>query len=268
MEVVEHKTLEGRYTYPMLFKLKSEIFLFVRDQPKEKKGGDLLVFRSSDDFSSKTVVISSKNNEVIYAAIPFFGEEEILVSYAIHRYEDGSMRDFYVASFDLNFQGKWACDLNHLIEDAFYNRPTAIAKKDSKILVGTSYFDEASFGDAEKTVFHQKNRVLIVEGKTGNCDSFHKAYEKEVEAPYYNTDVHINEDLDFIFFGKSEYFSNLNLDGCFLGEHNIYPRFIDSGLLVFARMNRDHYNIRNFSNSLYICKSVNSGFLSAIGITH
>ena len=260
MEIVEHKTLEGRYTYPMLFKLKGEIFLFVRDQPKEKYGGDLVVFKSSDGFSKHTVVISSKHNETIYAAVPFLDDKEILVSYAVHRYEDNSMRDFYVTSFDFNLQEKWACDLSRLVEGAFYNRPTAIAKKDSKILLGTSYFDKASLLMAQKKVFSQKNKVLIVEGEVDNCESFHTVHEKEVESPYYNTDVHINENLDFIFFGKSEYFSNLDLNGCFLGERNIYPRFVERGLLVFARMNRDFYNIINFDNSLHRCKSANEDF--------
>jgi len=262
MKVVESKTLKGSYTYPMFFKHKDVVFLFVRDYSGEKNGGDFVVFRSSDNFSKNTVVIPSKNSEVIYAAVPFIDDDGILIGYAIHRYADNSMRDFHVASFGFDFQEKWACNLTHLVEGAFYNRPTAIAKKDSKILLGTSYFDEASFLMAEKMVFSQKNRVLIVEWKTGNCESFHEVYEKEVEAPYYNTDVHINESLDFIFFGESDYFSNLNLDGCFLGVRNIYPRFVLRGFLVFARMNGDFYNIRSFDNSLYRCKSVGDGFYS------
>ncbi|PWF22167.1 hypothetical protein DD235_12355 [Corticimicrobacter populi] len=256
MDGAEHTILKGSYTYPALFDIKGEIILFSREQPAGKMGGDLVAYRASDGFSEKRILMESRDGEVVYAAIPFIADDEMLVAYALHRYSDQSMRDFHVASFGLKtWEKKWECDLGYLVEGAFYNRPTAIAKKDSRILVGTSFFDEAAFLKAETDVFSQENKVLLVEGSSESCASFHVVYERDVAAPYYNTDVNINENLDFVFFNADSYYSNLNLDGCFLDGRNIYPRMVGRKMLIFSRMNGARYNIRNFDNSLYVCRA-------------
>ena len=214
-----------------------------------------MVFRSSDRFQQKFVLMSSKPNEVIYAALPFIDDDKIIVTYALHKHKDQSMRDFYIAFFDKNFTISQECDLGFLVEGAFYNRPTAVAKRGPRVLLGTSWFDESSFLKAEQAIYSQKNTVVIVEGVEGDCDSFHKIYERTILAPYYNTDVSINKNLDFVFFGQKTYFSNINLGGCFLKGNNIYPRFVGPSMLLFARMNGDSYKIRNFDNSLYYCRA-------------
>lgn len=255
MHVVDHVKIAGNYTYPMLFDVEGVIWLIVREQPAGKNGGDLVVFKSTDGFEQKNIAISASADEVVYAAVPFIDENGIVITYALHKYKDQSMRDFYVDFFDLSFNKIQHCDLGSLVEGAFYNRPTAVSRQGARVLLGTSWFDEAAFSKAEHSVFGQRNTVVIAEGQTGECDSFEKVLERKVAAPYYNTDVHINENLDFIFFGERTYFSNLNFEGCFLDGKNIYPRMVGGDTLIFSRMNGAAYNIRDFDNSLYVCRA-------------
>lgn len=219
-----------------------------------------MLFRSSDGFSGKKIVVESQDGEVVYSAIPFVDDDGILISYALHKYKYQSMPDFYVSFFRHDLSIKWTCDLGGLVAGAFYNRPTGVAKKGDQILLGTSWFDQASFLDAEKSIFSQKNKVLIVSGTAGDCESFRTAYERDVLAPYYNSDVSIDEDMNFLFFDKKQYHSNLNLDGCFLDGNNIYPRLVANDALVFMRINNGTYDIRDLDNSLYICRSGFGGF--------
>lgn len=247
------KEVLGRYTYPRFLEYGSDVYLMSRLQLGGLRG-ELVVRQASDKFSTEQTILSSLEGEVVYAGQVAKSDMGMVVSYSVHSYKEARLIGWKVVEYDfINGAVIKSCDLsNFLGSEYFTNRPTGIGYKSGSVLVASSYFDEEDSVRAEEKVFSSKNRVLIVKGRLADCENFKIEHDGYARAPYYHTDIAVNQSLDWIYFDGERQVSNRFYFGCFKRDRMMYPSFHASGV-VYAVMNEGSYGIRNFKNSIVNC---------------
>lgn len=247
------KEVSGRYTYPRFLRYKDDVYLMSRLQSR-RMNGDLVVRKASDKFSTEQSILSSLDGEVVYAGQVARSDAGMVVSYSIHSYEKARLIGWKVVEYDFASNAVVrSCDLSGFLgAEYFTNRPTGIGYEDGRVLVASAYFNKEDSARAERRVFSSKNRILIVKGRLADCGDFKVEHDGYARAPYYHTDVAVNQSLDWIYFDRERQVSNRFYVGCFKRERMMYPSFHDSGV-VYAVMNQESYAIRNFNNSIVNC---------------
>lgn len=245
--------IAGRYTYPRFLEYKDDVYLMSRLQSRSMNG-DLVVRKASDKFSTERVVLSSLDGEVVYAGQVARSDVGMVVSYSVHSYEEARLIGWKVVEYDfISNAVVSSCDLSGFLgSEYFTNRPTGIGYKNGSVLVASSYFKKEESVRAQSKVFSSKNRVLIVKGRLADCADFKIEHDGYAQAPYYHTDIAVNQSLDWIYFDGERQVSNRFYVGCFKRDRMMYPSFHASGI-VYAVMNQESYGIRNFNNSIVSC---------------
>lgn len=247
------KVINGSYTYPRLIEWKDNVYLFTRLQLKGIKAGDFVVRSSNNDFSTERVVIKSVDGEVVYASRPTLSESGIYITYSLLRSSTRSLHGWQVVNYDPQ--------ANRIIEkynlaplldyNYFSNRPTAIAYKDGRLMVGTAFFADKQ--QVTSRFFSRQNTVMIVEKNIRELSDFVVRDANIVTAPYYHTSVAFDADLNWLYFDKSKVYSNMPLSNyCFNYLYMMYPNF-HKGDVYFAVVNDGYYEIRKFHNSIIRC---------------
>lgn len=247
------KEIPGAYTYPQLIIFSEEVLLLSRLQAT-KNSGDLVIRRAMDNFNSENIILQAKNGHVIYAGVPELTSSGILINYSIHSYKENRLIGWYTIKYDpLNAYVLSSCDFQAFLGTDYHsNRPTGIRQKDGQVMIGTSYFDKYNDSLPEYN-YNKRNSVIIIIGEDLDCSTFKIQHENIVRAPYYHTDITISKNLDYFYFDKDQFNSNLVIKDCFHHERMLYPNFINEGILYAAMNPNSHYEIRNFNNSLYFC---------------
>jgi len=253
------KTLSGNFTYPRFITTSKETFLFARKMYKKGKKwiGSLVAYRSSDDFNAETLILDTYPGSVIYASRPFYCKNTVYFTYATHDYATGNMSGLTIIGWDTKSE-KLVLNLdmsNYLDKNYFYNRPTGLAADDNKIVVATSFFDSKKNFKEEK-LYIRENTVLILEVDIANKDNItvNVLHKNRTKAPYYNTDVFIDKNFNWIYFDDNKTISNRTVsDKCFHHRYMMYPTIIDDAIL-YTKVNNDHYSIRDFNNSIIECQ--------------
>lgn len=247
------KEVAGRYTYPRFLEYGSDIYLVSRLQPSARSG-DLVIRQASDNFSAEQTVLSSLEGEVVYAGQVAKSDVGMVVSYSVHSYKERRLKGWNVVEYDfVNGAVIKSCDLGGFLgPEYFTNRPTGIGYKNGNVLVASSYFKKEDSDRAQMKVFSSKNRILIVKGRLTDCKTFKIEHDGEARAPYYHTDIAVNQSLDWIYFNGERHVSNRLYVGCFKKDRMMYPSFYASGV-VYAVMNKESYGIRKFNNSIVNC---------------
>ena len=247
--------LKGKYTYPRFIKGDKEVLLVVRNLEivKKIKYGNLVYFSNRDNFYKKTTIKKSLPDSVIYASRPFVSNDRIYFTYAEHFYKSGNMLGWKILLFDptANIITNEIDLSSFLGKDYFYNRPTSIALSQDKILVATSYFlKKQNFQEAKLHIW--KNEVLILEIDRNNRNK--KIIHKNISrAPYYNTDVFIDDKLNWLYFDKNTTLSNKMInEQCFNHKHMMYPSIFQESVF-YAKVNDGSYSIRDQNNSIIMC---------------
>lgn len=247
------KEVAGRYTYPRFLEYKGDVYLMSRLQSRSMNG-DLVVRKASDKFGTEQTILSSLDGEVVYAGQVARSDVGMVVSYSIHSYEEARLIGWKVVEYDFISNAVMSsCDLSGFLgSEYFTNRPTGIGYTNGSVLVASSYFKKEDSVRAQAKVFSSKNRVLIVKGRLADCENFKIEHDGYARAPYYHTDIAVNQSLDWIYFDGERQVSNRFYVGCFKRDRMMYPSFHASGI-VYAVMNQESYGIRNFNNSIVNC---------------
>ena len=252
-----YKHFKGRYTYPRFVKNGSELLLVVRNLEiiNKIKFGNLVYFSNKDDFSTKKTIKKSLPDSAIYASRPYVINNKIYFTYAEHFYKSGNMLGWKIIEFDqtANIITKEIDLSSYLGEKYFYNRPTAIALSKERILVATSYFlKKKDFKQANLYIWDNHVIILEIDRKDWSKKVIHKNISK---APYYNTDVYIDNQLNWLYFDKNTTLSNNMINKkCFNHEYMMYPNIFEKSV-YYAKVNNGYYSIRDQNNSIIVCSS-------------
>lgn len=251
-----YKHFKGSYTYPRFIKNGSDMQLVVRNLEIVNKirFGNLVYFSSKDNFRSKQIIKKSLPDSVIYASRPFVSNSKIYFTYAEHFYKSGNMLGWKILEFNPSKnQIVKEIDLSSFLENNyFYNRPTSIALTKGKLLVATSYFNKKEKFSKAK-LYTWENTVLILE--IDRNDLSKKTMHRSItNAPYYNTDVFIDDKLNWLYFDQNKTISNKKINKlCFNHEYMMYPNiFHDS--VYYVKVNDEHYSLRDQNNSIIMCQ--------------
>jgi hypothetical protein len=246
--------LRGRYTYPRFIAHGESIALLLRRQ--DSAGGRGLVLAHGDEFGDETTIVGASPGTTIYAGLPTSFRGGFLIAYSIQDDVQSRLRGLHLLRYNFRLGAvDGACDLSQLLgQNAFSNRPTGIGFNGKGMIIGTTVTDEANV--PETTVydnFLRTNTVMIIAGSgVDECDQFRVVESSRVAMPYYPTDVAVNDNLEYLYFGADKVHTNVKADGCFEAPRKLYPRFAPSGIL-YASMNMG-YAIRDFHNSLIWCQ--------------
>ena len=252
------KKINGRYTYPRLFKSRGVVNLLARLQPEGIKGGDFVFRTSSDNFTSEETVVKSSDGHVVYASAPAILDDKVYFQYSMHSYAENRLIGWNVLRWNILTNKINSCDLSSLLPAEYEsNRPTGINVNLKNIIITTSFFDKKNHKKIADN-FNRNNVVYIVKMDTidmenGKCgtDIIHKGTAK---APYYHTSVAVSDNLDWIYFNNNKYVSNNRYMNCFNHEGMMYPNFYKDNI-YFATQNLK-YSIRSFKNSIFGCKKL------------
>ncbi|RRV17549.1 hypothetical protein EGJ00_04300 [Pseudomonas saudiphocaensis] len=246
---------EGRYTYPQFIKSNEGIWLLARNQ-KTQDSGDLVYRSASDDFQSERTVMQSGAGFVVYAGTPKVKDGVLYFTYSIHDYKKNALRGLSLAGYDLDSREVVSiCDFSWMLDkDYISNRPTGLGIKKDIATFATSFFSyPVTYSSAEQENFSGEQAVKIIKGRLGECDSFKVVFSKnDVAMPYYDVDVAINDDGDWLFFDKDNVVTNSGIKNCFMNSNMLYPKFVEGVGVLYAVMNQP-YAIRDFNNSLFGC---------------
>lgn len=244
------KTLKGHFTYPRIVVANGGQHVFVRKMYKNdgKWRGDLVVLSSLDDFTGIKTVIESNDNQCVYASRPFYHNDTVYFTWSIHDYDLGYSDGWFYTKYSLKDNVNDTVNLSYLVNNSIGNRPTAIAVKNEKIFLGTSYFESSEYFK-EQLNFNKKNFVKIISvDNEGNVSVEH---QNTVLAPYYGVDVDIDNDLNYIYFDKDDTYYNGELISCDDSEVKMYPTLFDNKV-IYSRVN-GKYRLRDFNTSLKYC---------------
>lgn len=248
-------TWEGRYTYPQFIKSNGKIWLLARNQ-KTQDSGDLVYRDDSDDFQSENTVMQSSAGFVVYAGTPKVKDGVLYFKYSTHDYKEHAMKGLSLTGYDLvGRKIVSACDFSWLLDDGYIsNRPTGLGIRNDIATFATSFFHyPVTYSSAEQENFSERQTVKIIKGRLGDCDSFKVVFSKnDVAMPYYDVDVTVNDDGDWLFFDKNNVVTNSEKKNCFAKSNMLYPKFVEGVGVLYAVMN-DSYAIRGFNNSLVGC---------------
>ena len=253
------KTILGMYTYPRFIKTEKEILLFVRKQYKKnsKWHGSLVFYKSSDNFTKEHLLLDTYPNSIIYASRPYYSNNIVYFAYATHDYDTVNMTGLTIIGWSTKSEKIILnLDLNkYLDKKYFYNRPTGLAVKKNKIIVATSFFNnKKNFKNAK--LYTWTNTILILEVNIKDEDNIKVKilHKNRTKAPYYNTDIFIDKNFNWIYFDENKTVANKQIsDECFHHKYMMYPSIIENSV-YYVKVNNEHYSIRDFNNSIIQCQ--------------
>lgn len=251
LETTSYKMIEGRFTYPRFLQKKRETILAIRNH--KSRAGKLVLLRSSDGFETEETVLSPNTGEFVYAGSVAESKDGLVFHYSINSRKDRRLRGWVLSEYNTTTKEiSNSCDLSYLITDEnISNRPTGISQNNGLIVAATAYFDENNL-KKPAGVFSRENLVLVVKGNLSDCKGFSKLKSDKTLAPYYHSSIAVGDDLEFAYFSNGTLISSADLHHCVSNFTSaLYPTLFKG--IYYAKMNEEHYQIRNFDNSLYYC---------------
>lgn len=204
-------TWEGRYTYPQFVKSNGKVWLLARNQ-KTQNSGDFVYRDASDDFQSENTIMRSSPGFVVYAGTPKVKSDILYFAYSFLDYNKNAMRGLGLVGYDLvNKNIVSTCDFSRLLDEGYIsNRPTGLGVRQNIVTLGTSFFfSPVTYSNAERENFSERQTVKIIKGQLGDCESFKVVFSKNnVAMPYYDVDVAVNDDGDWLFFDRNNVVTN------------------------------------------------------------